>query len=56
MEIIGLIEVRPGEGSFVTDINIGPFINAISPLFIKNKNMEAELLELRRILEIEAVG
>lgn len=55
MEIIGLIEVRPGEGSFVTDINIVPFINTIAPLFVKNDNMEKDLLEFRKLLELESV-
>lgn len=55
MEIIGLIEVRPGEGSFVTDLNIAPFINTIAPLFLKNSSMEDDLLKFRRMLECEAV-
>jgi len=55
MEIIGLIEVRPGEGSFVTDLNIGPFINTISPLFIKNDKMETDLLDFRKLIELECV-
>jgi GntR family transcriptional repressor for pyruvate dehydrogenase complex len=55
MEIIGLIEVRPGEGSFVTDLNIAPFISLIAPLFIKTEAMEDELLQLRLMLEVEAV-
>lgn len=55
MEIIGLIEVCPGEGSFITNINIGPFINTIAPLFVKNDSMEKELLEFRKIVELEAV-
>ncbi len=55
LEIIGLIEVRPGDGSFVTELNIAPFINAISPLFIRNDSMEKELLDFRKILELNAV-
>jgi GntR family transcriptional repressor for pyruvate dehydrogenase complex len=55
MEIIGLIEVRPGDGSFVTNLNIAPFLNTIAPLFIKNETMETELLEFRKLLELEAV-
>jgi GntR family transcriptional repressor for pyruvate dehydrogenase complex len=55
MEIIGLIEVRPGEGSFITDLNIAPFINTIAPLFLKNSSMEEDLLEFRKMLELEAV-
>jgi GntR family transcriptional repressor for pyruvate dehydrogenase complex len=55
MEVIGLIEVRPGEGTFVTDLNIAPFINTIAPLFIKDQEMEDDLLEFRKMLELEAV-
>lgn len=55
MEIIGLIEVRPGEGTFITDLNIAPFINTIAPLFVRNDNMENELLEFRKMIEREAV-
>jgi len=54
MEIIGLIEVRPGDGSFVTNLNMAPFINTIAPLFVKNEEMEDELLEFRKMLELEA--
>jgi GntR family transcriptional repressor for pyruvate dehydrogenase complex len=54
MEMIGLIEIRPGDGVVVTDINIAPFMNAISPLLTKRKNFELELLELRRMFEVRA--
>ena len=54
MEIIGLIEVRPGDGSFITDLNIAPFINTIAPLVVRNESMENELLEFRKMLELEA--
>jgi len=55
LEIIGLIQVRPGEGSFVIELNIAPFINAITPLLIKNETMERDLLDFRKILELSAV-
>jgi GntR family transcriptional repressor for pyruvate dehydrogenase complex len=55
MEIIGLIEVRQGEGSYITELNIGPFINTIAPLFVQNETMESDLLEFRKLIEIEAV-
>lgn len=55
LEIIGLIEVRPGEGAFVTELNIAPFLNAITPLFIRNETMENDLLDFRKILELNAV-
>jgi GntR family transcriptional regulator, transcriptional repressor for pyruvate dehydrogenase complex len=55
MEIIGLIDVRQGEGSFITDVNIVPFIRTISQLLLRNESMESELIELRKLLEIEAI-
>jgi len=55
MEIIGLLEVRPGDGTFVTDLKIANFINTIAPLFVRDESMEKELLEFRKLLETEAV-
>lgn len=55
MEIIGIIEVRPGGGSYVTQLNIGNFMATIAPLFMRTNNMEQDLLDFRRLLETEAV-
>ncbi len=55
MEIIGIIEVRPGGGSYVTELNIGNFMTTVAPLFMRTNNMEQDLLEFRRLLETEAV-
>ena len=55
MEIIGLIEIRPGDGTVITNLNIGPFINTIAPLFLKREGFEVELLEFRSMLEVKAV-
>ena len=55
MEIIGVVEVRPGGGTFVTDLNIVNFINTIAPLFVKTADMEKDLLEFRKLIEMEAV-
>lgn len=55
MEVIGLIEVRPGDGSIITEMNIAHFINTISPLLNKNEHMEKELLEFRKMIELQAV-
>ncbi|HHV95863.1 MAG TPA: FadR family transcriptional regulator [Clostridiaceae bacterium] len=55
MEIIGILEVRQGEGSYITDLNIAPFINTIAPLFVKNESLETDLLDFRKLLEVEAV-
>lgn len=55
MEVMGIVEMRVGEGSFITDLNIIPFIQMISNLFVRTETMETELLDLRRLLEVEAV-
>jgi GntR family transcriptional repressor for pyruvate dehydrogenase complex len=55
LEIIGLIEIRPGGGTFVTNLNIGPFIKTIAPLFIRQASIEQDLLDFRLLIEAEAV-
>ena len=55
MEIIGIIEVRPGGGSYVTELNIANFMSTIAPLFMRTNDTEQDLLEFRRLLETEAV-
>ena len=54
LEIIGLIEVRPGGGTYITDLNINPFLTTLSPLFVRQANREQDLLEFRRLIETEA--
>ena len=56
METIGIIETRAGGGAFVTDLNLAPFINTFAPLIIRRKGFEMELLDLRELLEVKAVG
>lgn len=54
MEVIGIIDVRAGGGSYVTDLNIVPFITTIAPLFLRTERMEEDLLDFRQLLETEA--
>ena len=51
MEIMGIIEIRPGEGSVVSDFNVEPFLSMIWPVILAEKDMEKDLLEFRKILE-----
>lgn len=51
MEIMGIIEIRPGEGSIVSDFNVQPFLSMVWPVIIANENTERDLLEFRKILE-----
>lgn len=54
METMGLLERKPGGGSIVTDLNIGRFLNMLSPVFFKRGGMAIELVELRYLLETRA--
>ena len=55
MEIVGIIDIRPGEGSFVSDLNVLPFISLILPLLLKEGGVEEDLQEFRRLLEIGGI-
>lgn len=55
MQTIGLIDIRAGGGAYMTNFNLGPFLDLFSPLFLKRKKFGLELLELRQILEVRAV-
>lgn len=55
LEMIGLIESRPGEGTFIKS---NPDKNLLEPLslaLLLEEDVEQELLELRRVLEIDCV-
>lgn len=54
METMGLLERKPGGGSIVTDLNIGRFLNMLSPIFFKRGGLAIELVELRYLLETRA--
>ena len=55
LEMIGLIESRPGEGTFIRSSFADDIFNPLSLILILNDNVAAELLELRRVLEIDCV-
>lgn len=54
MEVMGLLERRPGGGSVVTDVNIGGLLNMVAPIFLKREGLAIELVELRYLLETRA--
>lgn len=54
MEVMGILERKPGGGSTVTDLNIGHFLNMLSPIFLKRTGLAIELVELRYLLESKA--
>ena len=54
MEVMGLLDRRPGGGSVVTDVNIGGLLNMVAPIFLKREGLAIELVELRYLLETRA--
>ena len=55
MEIMGIVDIRPGEGSFVSDLNVQPFISLVLPLLLKDGAVEDDLIEFRTLLEIAGI-
>lgn len=55
LEIIGILEVRHGGGTFVCDFHIAPFLNTIAPLFLKDLDLMGDMMDFRIMLEEQAV-
>lgn len=55
LEMIGLIESRPGEGTFIRDSFDEEVFNPLSLMLLLSENVASELLEMRRVLEIDCV-
>ncbi len=56
LEMIGLIESRQGEGNFIGgDIN-SSFFEPLSVMFMLNDGKSEDVLELRRVIEVEAAA
>ncbi len=55
LEILGILEVRHGGGTYVKSFDIAPFINTIAPLFLSKRSNISDLIDFRILLEGEAV-
>lgn len=56
MEALGIIKIKPGEGTFINEIPADSLVNAFSTVLMANGETARELMELRKILEVEAAG
>jgi len=56
LEIMGLIEVRPGEGTFIRQTSVDSIIGPMALILSMEKDSIMELLEVRKVLEVEAAG
>ncbi len=54
LEMIGLIESRHGEGTFIRENTDDNFLKPLSLLFMLEENVEKELIEIRKMIEISS--
>ena len=56
LEAIGILDIRPGEGTFVQRTTQSSTIEPLAWVLAVESNPVAELMEVRRVLEVEAAG
>ena len=56
LELMGLLEVRSGEGTFVRKMRSESVVAPLAWMLTMEKGTVLELLEIRKILEVQAVG
>lgn len=56
LEMMGLLEIRSGEGTFVRKLRSESVVAPLAWMITMEKGTVLELLEVRKILEVQAVG
>ena len=56
LEMMGLIEVRSGEGTYIRQVNIDSVVAPLAWMLFIEKDTDLELYEARKILEVQAAG
>jgi GntR family transcriptional repressor for pyruvate dehydrogenase complex len=56
LESVGLIEIRPGEGTFVREISVEALVEPLALVLLSQRAMTGELFEARRLLEPTIAG
>ena len=51
LESLGLVEIRPGEGTFVRQVSIDSLVEPLALLMVSQREAIGELFEARRLLE-----
>jgi GntR family transcriptional repressor for pyruvate dehydrogenase complex len=51
LESLGLVEIRPGEGTFVREVSIEALVEPLALLMVSQREAIGELFEARRLLE-----
>lgn len=56
LEMMGLIEVRSGEGTYIRQVNIESVVAPLAWMLFIERDTDLELYESRKILEVQAAG
>lgn len=56
LEAMGIIEIRPGEGTFVREMGNNSLVEILALVLMTEKDTARELMELRKIMEVEAAA
>ncbi|WP_434511937.1 FadR/GntR family transcriptional regulator [Desulfitobacterium sp. AusDCA] len=56
LEMLGLLEIRSGEGTYIRQIDIESVITPLAWLLYMEKDSDLELLEVRKIFEAQAAA
>ncbi|MDP4125612.1 MAG: FadR/GntR family transcriptional regulator [Bacillota bacterium] len=56
LEMMGLIEVRSGEGTYIRAVGIDSVVAPLAWMLFMEKDTDLELYEARKILEVQAAG
>ncbi|WP_088226584.1 FadR/GntR family transcriptional regulator [Desulfosporosinus sp. FKB] len=56
LELMGLIEVRSGEGMYIRQVNVDSVVAPLAWMLFIEKDSDLELYEARKVLEVQAAG
>jgi len=56
LESVGLLEIRPGEGTFVREVSVESLIEPLALVILTQRKAVGELFEARRLLEPAIAG
>jgi len=56
LEMMGLIEVRSGEGTYIRHVNLESVVAPLAWMLFIEKDTDRELYEARKVLEVQAAG
>src|SRR5918996_1817379 len=56
LESVGLIDIRPGEGTFVREVSVDALVEPLALVLLAQRAMIEELFEARRLLEPAIAG